>query len=592
MRRFFILLFFCIPFVNVWAAGEFRADYDVHYGVSPQGTTIVTQNISLTNKLTNLYPKQYAILIDSPNIKNVIATDSEGIITPVINIKEGKTEIILDFNAQVVGIGKTLPFTLRYEHSDVAHKLGRIWEITIPGVSDDPDLGTYDVRLSVPSSFGPASYLTPPPGPDGLWEKDQLVKGGISGAFGTEQVFGLSLSYFLANTAVTRQKSSIALPPSTAFQNVILENITPQPVAVRTDKDGNWLAEYSLGPGEEIHIAADLRVVIFLDPKKDFRQEIRPEDYLRPLPYWEAYDGKIIALASSNKTPRQIYDYVVSTLSYSYERVEQSPIRKGAKGALGSPKQAVCMEFTDLFIAIARAAGIPARQAVGFAYTTNSRLRPLSLVSDVLHAWPEYYDETRGIWIPVDPTWASTTGGVNYFDRLDFNHIVFAYNGLSSETPYPAGFYRKADKVGKDVLVEFSTQLPRQSQQELAVSFDGPKRVTAGFPFAGTITIRNTGGESIEKLEVFAQTSQGWSIAKTSDQVPPYGVVEVPVNATTDGFFDSHKGRLVVLANGQTAEFPYDVTPFYVRIAPGAIGAGGLGIIGWLLWKARHKSKN
>ena len=57
------------------------------------------------------------------------------------------------------------------------------------------------------------------------------------------------------------------------------------------------------------------------------------------------------------------------------------------------------MEFTDLFVAIARAAGIPARESVGYAYTTNSRLRPLSLVTDVLHAWPEYYDADKKIWV-------------------------------------------------------------------------------------------------------------------------------------------------------------------------------------------------
>jgi len=53
------------------------------------------------------------------------------------------------------------------------------------------------------------------------------------------------------------------------------------------------------------------------------------------------------------------------------------------------------MEFTDLFIALSRAAGIPAREINGFAYTDDIRLRPLDLVTDMLHAWPEYYDEEK-----------------------------------------------------------------------------------------------------------------------------------------------------------------------------------------------------
>jgi len=59
---------------------------------------------------------------------------------------------------------------------------------------------------------------------------------------------------------------------------------------------------------------------------------------------------------------------------------------------LDNTTNAVCLEYTDLFVTLARAAGIPSRSIEGFAYTKNSRLRPLSLVDDVLHAWVQYYD--------------------------------------------------------------------------------------------------------------------------------------------------------------------------------------------------------
>ena len=94
------------------------------------------------------------------------------------------------------------------------------------------------------------------------------------------------------------------------------------------------------------------------------------------------------------------------------------------------------MEFTDLFITIARSAGIPAREVNGFAYTENPDIQPLSLVNDVLHAWPEYYDSEKGVWIPVDPTWGSTTGGVDYFSKLDLRHFTFVVHGKDSTKPY------------------------------------------------------------------------------------------------------------------------------------------------------------
>jgi hypothetical protein len=114
--------------------------------------------------MTNLYPQKYSIVIDSVHIKNVIAYDNGGIIKPQISQKDGKTEILLQFNEKVAGLGKTLRFSLRYENTDIAQKNGNIWELNIPGVAEDPDLAGYSVSLSVPPTFGPNAYMSPPPG--------------------------------------------------------------------------------------------------------------------------------------------------------------------------------------------------------------------------------------------------------------------------------------------------------------------------------------------------------------------------------------------------------------------------------------------
>ena len=115
----------------------------------------------------------------------------------------------------------------------------------------------------------------------------------------------------------------------------------------------------------------------------------------------------------------------------------------GALSALNNPTSAVCLEFTDLFVALSRAAGIPAREIDGYAYTNNAHDRPLSLTEDVLHAWPEYYDFDKKAWIMVDPTWGNTTGGIDYFNALDFDHIAFVIKGENSGYPIPAGGSRR-----------------------------------------------------------------------------------------------------------------------------------------------------
>ena len=163
----------------MFAAGEFTADYDVQYAIAPSGVAIVTQNITLTNQLTNLYAQRYSIRIDSLAVRNVIAYDNLGIIRPDIRQNEGKTEIALTFNEKVTGLGRQLPFSLRYENTDIAVKNGSIWEINIPGVAEDMDLSSYTVALSIPSSFGPNAYMSPLPAAGGRWTREQMTGGGL-----------------------------------------------------------------------------------------------------------------------------------------------------------------------------------------------------------------------------------------------------------------------------------------------------------------------------------------------------------------------------------------------------------------------------
>ncbi len=564
------LAYMNIPISAVYAAGEFLADYDVEYAVSPKGTTIVTQNITLTNQLTNLYPKQYSILLDTTRIKNVIAYDSRGVITPEISQKDDKTKILLNFNDNVVGIGKKLTFTLRFENDDIAKKLGFIWEINIPGVANDPDLYTYFVSLKVPSSFGENAYMSPLPGFGKRWDKEQMTHGGISAAYGQKQLFTLDLSYFLENNTITPKTYEIALPPNTAFQEVTILRISPQPLTVKKDTDGNWLALYDLPPQRKISIEAKINVATTLTPNPSYQEDIQDlSAYTKPLKHWETRDPKIIELAQTYTTPRAIYDYVRQTLSYDYTRVNQNPIRKGALQALASPKTAICMEFTDLFIAIARAAGIPAREVVGYAYTTNSKLRPLSLVNDILHAWPQYYDQKTGKWISIDPTWANTTGGVDYFTKLDFNHIIFAIHGISSEYPYPAGFYKQSGKVGKDVNVTFSQSVPNTLPKKLLVTYNIPKIVTAGFSTKGSIVIKNDSGTSVSDVDIQIQSTPiDIAITRHEYNVPPFSTIELPISINISNYLLSDKGRITTIVSGEMSNYFFDIQPSYWLLVP------------------------
>ena len=570
LRIFVILALFItvVPARNAWAVGEFQADYDVQYAISPTGKTIVTQHVVLTNKLSNYYPQKYSLLLDSDKISNVIAYDDGGVITPSISVKSGKTDLTLGFNKKAVGLGKSLTFSLRYEHADIATKNGSIWEIYVPGIVNDPDVGSYDVSLAVPSSFGEVAYLSPYPANNNKWSKAQMIRGGVQAAYGKSQSYAVDLTYTLQNANRVANKQSIALPPETAYQSVSITSLDPKPLNVSKDADGNWLAEFLVPALQSVVVKTKLDIDVFLNPSSSFTtSEIHREANLSEQPYWQISDEKIKEYAALYKTPREIYNFVVRTLTYNYSRINDEIKRIGASGVLAEPDTALCMEFTDLFIAIARAANIPARRILGYAYTTNSKLRPLSLVTDVLHAWPEYYDNEKKNWIPIDPTWANTTGGLNYFDKLDFNHIVFAIQGESSEMPYPAGFYHDAATDTKDVLVEFSETAPTISPSSLETKILFSSQVTAGNTVSGTLTVHNNSGTTIKNVSVRASSTIGnIQLERDFIELLPYGTLYLPLEATFPHTFTPLKATIQATANDATILYEVTIHPPYALL--------------------------
>lgn len=584
----FVILCASIFPVSTITAADFQADYDTQYAVSPTGTTIVTQNITLTNKQSNLYPKQYTISIDSEKIKNVIAYDQKGVITPKITQSNGATHITVEFNDHVVGIDKKLVFNLRYENGDIAKQLGNIWELHIPGVENDDTLGEYTVSLQTPTSFPANAYMTPLPSTGSRWTKEQLLNGGISAAYGEFQSYVAILTYNLENDTLSSKFTTITVPADNAYQTITIDSITPKPNEMKKDEDGNWIASYELQAKQQLDVEAKIHVQTYNKPKQVYTEEpIDIQKYLKQDTYWETNTAKIQELAKKYTTPREIYQYVVSTLQYTTNTSEET-IRKGAVAALLDPSSSVCTEFTDVFIAIARAAGIPSREVIGYAYTTDAKLRPLMIGSDVLHAWPEYYDQTKKQWIQIDPTWAHTTGGVNYFDIFDFNHIAFVIHGVSSKTPYPAGSYKEGSIPRKNVSVTFAPVVKTTTNASFRTTFLLPTSVSAGRSLRGSIQVENLGNGTANEIAVVVNANPySFHNTKTETLVPPFGIITLPVDIPITSYIARDNGTITVSVNGEITSFSFAVKPMYWLLIPIGITAICLILIVW--WMLRKK---
>lgn len=143
--------------------------------------------------------------------------------------------------------------------------------------------------------------------------------------------------------------------------------------------------------------------------------------YLAPEPFIESDDPEIRAEAEA----------AVRNISGSRARAEQLTryvnglLDKKPTLSLPSAREVLrtkigdCNEHTALYVAMARALGIPARIAVGLVFVRGAFY---------YHAWPEVYvDEGggRGYWLPVDPTF-------NQFPA-DGTHVRLARGGLDKQ---------------------------------------------------------------------------------------------------------------------------------------------------------------
>lgn len=556
MKWFISALIFIATIIapeSTHAALEFDTSYTSSYVVLDDGNTLVTHDISIKNNLANIYTTNYTLSIGSRSLEDVSASDDTGTISFETSETDNSTVIDLVITDPAIGKDKVKKITISYMNRDIALKNGRIWEINVPRLSNANEISSYIRTIEVPSSFQSPSISIPSPnstevtGSSIIYTFSGNKNSSITLFFGDSQYYKLELMYHITNPSLKTADTEIALPPDTEYQRVILDNINPPPKNIRVDDDYNWLAIYSLEPGATLDIKATLYLNVTATPSRTIPYTFDTDVLTQENTYWETTANTIKDLTTHLNTPKEIYDYVVDNYVYSYERVYDNPVRLGAAKAIANPSIAICTEFTDTFIALARASGIPAREVNGYAYTNNPALRPLSLEKDILHAWPEYFDKEQGRWIQVDPTWANTTGGVDYFSKLDFNHITFVRHGVESTYPYPAGAYKRDSS--KQIDVSFSESMPEEM-----IDVSSTIRSSSSNPLKTEkiITVTNSGNSS---LIDYLYTNQEGETVKI-DYLPPLASQDFTIDSDFHINLRAIPWHLVLIAIVPTIAIP------------------------------------
>lgn len=543
--------------IRIYAA-DFKSDYQVEYFLNENAGKIETKAkfiIKITNLTSEVYVKKFSL--GFPKIfhtTDVTASDDKGPIKPQVETDELQTKINLEFTDPQTGRNSENFFYLDFHQDNLFQLNGNIWEVILPTIQRSEE-SNYKIVVNVPQHTGKKLSIAKPKPTfirdnQIVWQNPESRT--IYAVFGDTQYYNTTLTYNLENTNFTPVYTEIALPPDTLYQKTYLHSLQPQPVLVYLDEDGNYMARYNLSSKQRITVVYKGVIQLYTN----YRQEVQPyveqsfasqKNYLlSPQKYWEISSlNEVKDLHSA----QDIFNFTTSKLRYNYSKVSQNSKRIGAEAVLQARDQAVCTEFSDLFVGIAREKGVSAREVEGYGFANDPQLRPLSLISDVLHSWPEYYDEAKHIWIPVDPTWENTSG-IDYFTSFDLNHITFAIHGKKSDYPLPAGTYKT--EQSRDVTIQANSEIP-EAHENLSIELSGMnKKITDKGSNSAKLVVVNTGNVYLWNIPIQASSDVIHLDYPNSVAVlAPFEKKEIPIqySALTNG--KKNTGKLKIEAMGK-----------------------------------------
>ena len=520
MRRFIIIsvqiltiCFLIIPSPSL-AASEFRSNFISTYTIPKSDQVSVSHLITLTNNLSHIYATSYTIATSGENLEHITASDESGEIKTTTSIQNGVTTINMVIDRPSIGKDQVKSIKLNYTTTDVVERIGDTLTINIPRLAKANEAESY-TRIVKIEGLGNQSALIYPKETKIESEGDYQIytftahqNDSLSLLFGESVTYEIDLTYELKNKELSAIDSELALPPDTGYQRIILDSISPKPSNISLDDNGNWLARYTIEPQEKTIVQAKLFATVYprptlYDPSSKILQKTHNSKY------WDTNSTAVTSLAQKLKTPENMYHYLTTNFTYNYGLINADSKRQGVLAALSSPTNVLCTEFTDTFISLARSEKIPSREINGYGYTKNTSLQPQSTTSDILHAWPEYYNQNSQNWIAIDPTWGNTTGGIDYLNKLDFSHIAFVRHGSEDSYPIPPGAY-KTNPEDKHVMIKVAAN-SKEGIPKYEIKKSGGKQL-----------IVNTGN-----VALINQVVKVDGVSTTVDYLPPFGTQEI-----------------------------------------------------------------
>ncbi len=467
-------------------------------------------------------------------IESIVLTDKSG--NPVafkVEPTDNSNEILKIIIPQTITSQTSETFNLQYNSYGLMQTAGAVKDVYIPGFPEgyleDSSTTQKIVKtvLNIPKSLGSINFTQPKNTYEELdtFYKFDISQESFSGKstwvqIGTKQYFKFKIEKNLPSTSsffAAINSSVLPVPRDTQTggitQKVYFTNISPAPFKVFTDKDNNLMFEYRYSASANQKILIEGYAVLESDLTFDIKNsgdiDIIPSqmsDYLQPAIYWESDNLELLKqaeLLKANKTNifeivQSTYDFVIKKIDYSFVKKFGLNERQGALATLKG-SAAVCMEYSDLFIALLRAQGIPARAAFGFGYGSLDFI--VNETNDINHQWAEVYYPAQNRWVSIDTTWGDFG---NEILGGDLNHFLTHVASLDPNTPSTSQLSYVGELQGQidrrmDISIIGSLEglSTGQTQEQVLSNYQDPKGVqlvikTLGIYLTAVVTGVNT----------------------------------------------------------------------------------------------------
>lgn len=502
------------PVLRVYAAGKFETTITREFYLNEDLGVDVKETEVIYNNTSNLYipagsDQVFEILAIEEGVEaneevlqraldSARLTYNGSVLEFVPEIQESRVNLKTKFPSSL-NPGESVRYEFEYTHYGMLEENGALKDFFLNGFagssefSNETNLTTYNTKIFVPNTYKQTNFVLPEEyskteenGFDVYsFGQEDLIENYVWIQFGKTQFYRFRMTQRLnaserINTG-NNNSYEIVLPRSVneakIIQTVYFSKIEPEPDWVKEDAEGNLLAGFLVPSNKSIDVVIEgyAKIARANDLPVDLGNlsQVDKESfdgYLGEAEYWEVSDPSILAQVSKFEKSDDIRTLVENTYNFVIDRIDYSEVkrfginqRQGAVSTLNGGA-AVCMEYSDLFLTLMRAQGVPARAAFGYGYDPKQ-----PATAQEAHQWVEVYSPALGRWISVDVTWGETGDALIGGDMNHFYTHVAAINPNNPPVISGQGFGNLSLSNARyeiDVVSEIPEQSYR-SQKEL-----------------------------------------------------------------------------------------------------------------------------